>query len=33
MVIQDYDAGMTFNAGDRVRVVYLQGGVRVDIAM
>lgn len=33
MVIQDYDAGMTFNAGDRVRVVYLQGGVRVDLAM
>ncbi|MCS6209035.1 outer membrane lipoprotein [Shewanella baltica] len=33
MVIQDYDAGMVFNAGDRVRVVYLQGGVRVDVAM
>ncbi|QYJ80234.1 glycine zipper 2TM domain-containing protein [Shewanella acanthi] len=33
MVIQDYDAGMVFNVGDRVRVVYLQGSVRVDRAM
>lgn len=33
MVIQDYDSGMVFNAGDRVRVVYLQGGVRIDLAM
>ncbi|MDL3987392.1 glycine zipper 2TM domain-containing protein [Shewanella xiamenensis] len=33
MVIQDYDPGMIFNAGDRVRVVYLQGGVRIDLAM
>ncbi len=33
MVIQDYDPGMVFNAGDRVRVVYLQGSVRVDLAM
>ncbi|ABM24622.1 MULTISPECIES: glycine zipper 2TM domain-containing protein [Shewanella] len=33
MVIQDYDPGMVFNAGDRVRVVYLQGGVRIDLAM
>ncbi|MGL4446630.1 MAG: glycine zipper 2TM domain-containing protein [Shewanella sp.] len=32
MVIQDYDPGMVFTAGDRVRVVYLQGSVRVDIA-
>ncbi|MGL5359260.1 MAG: glycine zipper 2TM domain-containing protein [Shewanella sp.] len=32
MVIQDYDPGMVFSAGDRVRVVYLQGSVRVDIA-
>lgn len=33
MVIQDYDPGMVFNVGDRVRVVYLQGGVRIDLAM
>ncbi|MCE9684758.1 glycine zipper 2TM domain-containing protein [Shewanella sp. AS16] len=33
MVIQDLDPGMVFNAGDEVRVVYLQGGVRVDLAM
>ena len=33
MVIQDEDPGMTFNAGDEVRVVYLKGYVRVDIAM
>jgi len=33
MIIQDLDAGMIFNAGDEVRVVYLQGGVRVDRAM
>ncbi|WP_416384836.1 glycine zipper 2TM domain-containing protein [Shewanella sp. TC10] len=33
MVIQDLDPGMTFVAGDEVRVVYLTGYVRVDIAM
>ena len=33
MIIQDLDSGMIFNAGDEVRVVYLQGSVRVDIAM
>lgn len=33
MVIQDYDPGMIFNVGDRVRVVYLQGSVRIDLAM
>ncbi|GGP73883.1 glycine zipper 2TM domain-containing protein [Shewanella ulleungensis] len=33
MVIQDLDPGMSFNAGDEVRVVYLSGYVRVDIAM
>jgi outer membrane lipoprotein SlyB len=33
MIIQDVDPGMTFNAGDEVRVVYLQGYVRVDLAM
>ncbi|WP_220754681.1 glycine zipper 2TM domain-containing protein [Shewanella sp. KT0246] len=33
MVIQDLDPGMTFVAGDEVRVVYLKGYVRVDIAM
>ncbi|MGZ9898586.1 outer membrane lipoprotein [Shewanella gaetbuli] len=33
MVIQDLDPGMIFNAGDEVRVVYLQGYVRVDLAM
>ncbi|MBW8185963.1 glycine zipper 2TM domain-containing protein [Shewanella nanhaiensis] len=33
MIIQDLDPGMIFNAGDEVRVVYLQGSVRVDIAM
>lgn len=33
MVIQDYDPGMVFNTDDEVRVVYLQGSVRVDIAM
>ena len=33
MIIQDLDPGMMFNAGDEVRVVYLQGYVRVDLAM
>ncbi|QIR14761.1 glycine zipper 2TM domain-containing protein [Shewanella aestuarii] len=33
MVVQDLDPGMIFNAGDQVRVVYLKGYVRVDIAM
>ncbi|NRD73794.1 glycine zipper 2TM domain-containing protein [Shewanella sp. VB17] len=33
MIIQDLDSGMIFNAGDEVRVVYLTGRVRVDIAM
>ena len=33
MVIQDVDPGMSFNAGDEVRVVYLKGYVRVDLAM
>ncbi len=34
MVIQDYDPGMVFRAGQTVRVVYLSGGqVRVDRAM
>lgn len=33
MVIQDYDPGMTFHAGDEVRVVYFDFGVRVDLAM
>ncbi len=33
MVIQDLDPGMSFAAGDEVRVVYLKGYVRVDIAM
>ena len=33
MIIQDFDTGMIFNAGDEVRVVHLQGSVRVDIAM
>ncbi|MCW3171973.1 outer membrane lipoprotein [Shewanella subflava] len=33
MIIQDLDPGMRFNAGDEVRVVYLQGYVRVDLAM
>ncbi|AQS35768.1 outer membrane lipoprotein [Shewanella psychrophila] len=33
MIIQDLDPGMVFNTGDEVRVVYLQGSVRVDIAM
>ncbi|WP_254693682.1 MULTISPECIES: glycine zipper 2TM domain-containing protein [Shewanella] len=33
MVIQDVDPGMSFNAGDEVRVVYLTGYVRVDLAM
>ncbi|MFS1438935.1 glycine zipper 2TM domain-containing protein [Shewanella sp. 10N.286.48.A6] len=33
MVIQDQDPGMAFNAGDEVRVVYLKGYVRVDLAM
>ncbi len=33
MVVQDKDSGMIFNSGDRVRVVYLVGRVRVDIAM
>ncbi|GLS84659.1 glycine zipper 2TM domain-containing protein [Paraferrimonas haliotis] len=33
MVVQDYDAGMVFRAGDEVRVVYLSGYVRVDKAM
>lgn len=33
MIIQDLDSGMIFNAGDDVRVVYLEGSVRVDIAM
>ncbi|QYK14416.1 glycine zipper 2TM domain-containing protein [Shewanella rhizosphaerae] len=33
MVIQDLDPGMIFNVDDEVRVVYLQGGVRVDLAM
>ncbi|QYK03731.1 glycine zipper 2TM domain-containing protein [Shewanella zhangzhouensis] len=33
MILQDEDSGMPFNAGDEVRVVYLQGMVRVDRAM
>ncbi|MEI6860022.1 MAG: glycine zipper 2TM domain-containing protein [Shewanella sp.] len=33
MVIQNFDPSMVFNVGDEVRVVYLQGRVRVDIAM
>ena len=33
MVIQDYDPGMVFNADDEVRVIYLKGRVRVDIAI
>nr|WP_228497417.1 MULTISPECIES: glycine zipper 2TM domain-containing protein [Shewanella] len=33
MVIQDEDPSMAFNAGDDVRVVYLKGYVRVDLAM
>ncbi|WP_434938013.1 glycine zipper 2TM domain-containing protein [Shewanella sp. HL-SH8] len=33
MIIQDLDPGMVFKAGDEVRVVYLQGYVRVDVAM
>lgn len=34
MVIQDYDPGMVFRAGQEVRVIYLSGGqVRVDKAM
>ncbi|WP_345337601.1 glycine zipper 2TM domain-containing protein [Ferrimonas pelagia] len=33
MVVQDFDPGMRFRAGDKVRLVYLQGGqVRVDKA-
>nr|WP_258405140.1 glycine zipper 2TM domain-containing protein [Shewanella psychrotolerans] len=33
MVIQDYDPGMVLNPDDEVRVIYLQGRVRVDIVM
>jgi len=33
MVLQDIDPRMHFTAGDEVRVVYLTGYVRVDIAM
>ena len=33
MVLQDVDPQMPFSAGDEVRVVYLTGYVRVDIAM
>jgi len=33
MVLQDVDPQMRFTAGDEVRVVYLTGYVRVDIAM
>jgi outer membrane lipoprotein SlyB len=33
MVLQDVDPRMPFAAGDEVRVVYLSGYVRVDIAM
>ncbi|QSX35748.1 outer membrane lipoprotein [Shewanella sedimentimangrovi] len=33
MVIQDADPGMPLKAGDQVRVVYLVGSVRVDLAM
>ncbi|MDR8524195.1 MULTISPECIES: outer membrane lipoprotein [Shewanella] len=33
MVIQDFDQGMVFNVNDEVRVVYLQGYVRVDRQM
>ena len=33
MVIQDLDPGMIFNVNDEVRVVYLQGFVRVDRQM
>nr|WP_095506883.1 glycine zipper 2TM domain-containing protein [Paraferrimonas sedimenticola] len=33
MIMQDYDPGMVFKAGDEVRVVYLTGYVRVDKAM
>ncbi|MCL2918690.1 glycine zipper 2TM domain-containing protein [Shewanella litorisediminis] len=33
MILQDEDSGMPLKAGDEVRVVYLQGMVRVDKAM
>ena len=33
MILQDVDPMMTFKVGDEVRVVYLTGYVRVDIAM
>ncbi|WP_076413592.1 glycine zipper 2TM domain-containing protein [Shewanella sp. UCD-KL12] len=33
MILQDLDPGMVFAVGDEVRVVYLQGRVRVDRAM
>ncbi len=33
MVLQDYDPGMVFNAGDQVRVIYMKNNVRVDLAM
>ncbi|MBL4911858.1 glycine zipper 2TM domain-containing protein [Shewanella schlegeliana] len=33
MVLQDLDPGMIFNVNDEVRVVYLQGFVRVDRQM
>ena len=33
MILQDRDPNMIFNVNDEVRVVYLQGFVRVDIAM
>lgn len=33
MILQDEDPGMPLQAGDEVRVVYLQGMVRVDKAM
>ncbi|WP_298772071.1 glycine zipper 2TM domain-containing protein [uncultured Shewanella sp.] len=33
MILQDRDPNMIFNVNDEVRVVYLQGFVRVDMAM
>ncbi|MCG9697004.1 glycine zipper 2TM domain-containing protein [Shewanella sp. Isolate11] len=33
MVLQDFDPAMVFNTGDQVRVIYLKGSVRVDLAM
>ncbi len=33
MVLQDFDSSMIFNAGDQVRVIYMNKSVRVDLAM